>query len=478
MPLAIDTKNLTRDWFGIQRQPAVVIIDKDVRVQHFSDIDLRFVPEIVEELQRGVDIASRKKQMELDNEARFNSRLHRAIVEKSQTEKLEPISSFPFSNQHQIKGNWRVSFENSIIAASAEHYYPQAGQSEDGSKLFADSSGKHRVITVLDDSGRVYSVDNKGAKNEVANIPTDQAVNPKRIHVLPDPWLHRWIAIVPEGLPRYWLIDSAASTESGPVDATQFDFENQAESPVAFTWAVRDGEPILVIATNAGKVDVLAPPENKRSSYAADSVVSIAPTINDRAEAYGWNLIKANGDIEELEFLRSKATAGSEPFVSAIKRLTISPQPSAWEWGRNGNQGVMLGMSQLPSGETGSVLQTRFFESRLRHPLSVRPEQCRILSSTTLGDGSFYWLSTGPNRVLHLQAADGMSGDQMSLGTRIFGAGLFPDGENLQTVLAVEREVNCWSVSIPRLPAIVPASEAKPESSPKEAVSPSERPSA
>jgi hypothetical protein len=234
----------------------------------------------------------------------------------------------------------------------------------------------------------------------------------------------------------------------------------------------------LVIATNAAKVDVLTPPENKRSSYAAESVVSIAPTINDRGEVYAWNLIKTNGDIEELEFLRSKSRADIEPIGSPRKRLSIAPQPGAWEWGRNGNQGVMLGMSQLPSGETGSVLLTRFFESRLRHPLSVRPEQCRILSSATLKDGSFYWLSTGPNRILHLQAADGLSGDQMSLGTRIFAAGLFPDGENLQTVLAVEREVNCWSVSIPRLPAIVPASEAKPEVPAKEAVSASERPSA
>ncbi len=477
LPLAIDTKNMTRDLFGIQRQPAVVIIDKDVRVQHFSDVDLRFIPEIVEELQRGVDIALRKKQLELDNEARFNSRLHRAIIDKSQTEKLDPISSFPFSN-HQIKGSWKVSFENSIIAASAEHYYPQSGLAVDGSQLFTESASKHRVMTVLDDSGRVYSVDNKGNKDLIANIPTEQAVNPKRIHVLPDPWLHRWIAIVPEGLPRYWLIDSAASTESGPLDATQFDFENQDESPVAFTWAVRDGDPVLVIATNAAKLDVQTPTDKKRFSYAAESVVSIAPTINDRGETYSWNLIKANGDIEELEFLRSKTSAGTEPNGSQLKKLSIAPQPGAWEWGRNGNQSVMLGMSQLPSGETGSVLQTRFFESRLRHPLSVRPEQCRILSSATLKDGSFYWLSTGPNRVLHIQAADGMSGDQMSLGTRIFAAGLFPDGENLQTVLAVEREVNCWSVTIPRLPANIPTSEAKPEAPAKEAVSASERPSA
>lgn len=374
------------------------------------------------------------KQTELDNEARFNSRLHRAIVDKSQTEKLDSISSFPFSN-HVIKSEWSVTFENSIIAASAEHFYPKTGMAVEGTQLFAASAGAERVMTVLDDSGKVYSVDNKGVKSWIATIPTDQAVNPKRIHILPDPWLHRWIAIVPEGLPRYWLIDSSTKSASDPVEATQFDLDKQEESPIAFAWTVRDGEPVLVIATNASKLDVLTPPENKRFSYAAESVVSIAPTINDRGEAYGWNLIKSDGAIEELEFLRSKATANAEPVGPQVKRLGIAPQPSAWAWGRNANQGVLLGMSLLPSGETGSVLQSRFFESRLRHPLSVRPEQCRILSSATLKDGSFYWLSTGPNRVLHLQAADGMSGDQMSLGTRIFAAGLFPDGENLRTVL-------------------------------------------
>ena len=475
LPLAIDTKNLTRDLFSVQRQPAVVIIDKDVRVQHFSDLDLRFIPEIVDELQRGVDIASRRKQQELDDESMFNSRLHRAIIEKSQAEKLPPISSFPFSN-HLIKDQWKVAFENSIIAASAEHFYPQTGVTVDGMRLFAESAGTHRIMTILDDTGRVYAIDNKGEKKWIANIPTDQAMNPKRIHVLPDPWLHRWIAVVPEGLPRYWLIDSAANPDSDPVDATQFDFEDQDESPVAFTWAVRNGEPVLVIATNASKLDVLTPLENKRFSSKAESVVSIAPSINERGEAYSWNLIKTNGTIEELEFLRSKGTEGDQSTSAQVKRLSIIPQPSAWEWGRYRNQGVMLGMSHLPSGETGAVLQSRFFESRLRHPLSVRPEQCRILSSATLQDGSFYWLSTGPNRVLHLQAADGMSGDQMSLGTRIFAAGVFPDGGNLQTVLAVEREVNCWSVMIPK--NTVPAPEPRSEASEGEAVSPSEKPSA
>jgi hypothetical protein len=471
LPLAIDTKNLTRDWFGIQRQPAVVIIDKDVRVQHFSDLDLRFIPDIVEELQRGVDIASRRKQLELDDEARFNSRLHRAIIEKSQAEKLGPISSFPFSN-HQIKPEWSVKFENSIIAASSEHFYPQTGLALEGQQLFAESAIQQRVMTVLDDSGKVFAVDNKGGSNLIATIPTDQAVNPKRIHVLPDPWLHRWIAIVPEGLPRYWLIDSTLKSDRDPVEATQFDLDTQDESPVAFTWAVRDGGPVLVIATSSSKLDVLTPPENKRFSYTAESVVSIAPTINDRGEAFAWNIIKANGAIEELEFLRTKTSDGVESVGANVKKLSIAPQPSAWEWGRSGNQGVLLGMSHLPSGETGSVLQSRYFESRLRHPLSVRPEQCRILSSATLKDGSFYWLSTGPNRVLHLQAADGMSGDQMSLGTRIFAAGIFPDGENVRTVLSVEREVNCWSVLIPRAPSPAPSTppEAKTDATKLEAV--------
>ena len=477
LPLAIDTENLTQNVFSIRRQPAVVILDKLVRVQHFDDFGyLDLIANIVEDLHRGVDIASRRLQDAIHDEARFNSRLHRVIVEKSQTDKLTPIESFPFTD-HASKEAWHVSFSDTIIAASGEHFQPQAGMPNDPVELFKDDANRQRIMTILDELGHVYSIDNTGKKNWIANIPIDQADQAKRIHVLPDPWTHRWIAIVPEGLPRFWLIAPAASLESEPLDATQYDLD-QNESPVAFAWTVKDNVPSLAIATSLSKLRVLDPEAQKRFSADTGGIVSIVPSINDRGEVLGWNAIKTDGEILEIEDLRSRVSASIEELrTPQAKKLKFVPEACEWAWGRNRNQGMLLGMAQLPSGETGTILQSRFFEPKRLHPLSVRPEQCKIHSAATLPGGSLYWLSTAPNRVLHLQSADGFVTDQMSLGKRIISAGLFPDRNNIRVVLAVDTEVNCWSIEIPSTNA-TPGPAQGPAPGLREAISPSEQPSA
>ena len=132
----------------------------------------------------------------------------------------------------------------------------------------------------------------------------------------------------------------------------------------------------------------------------------------------------------------------------------------------------MLGLAKLPSGETGSILQSGKFEPILTHPLSVRADQCRILSSTSLVNGNFYWLSTAPRRVLHLQNNGQDFADQMSLGKPILSAAIFPDRDNLRMVIAVDSEVLCWKVPIPQpMPPSIPLSTGEPE-----AVKASERP--
>ena len=137
---------------------------------------------------------------------------------------------------------------------------------------------------------------------------------------------------------------------------------------------------------------------------------------------------------------------------------------------------MLLGMAKLPSGEAGTILQSDQFVPRLRHPLSVRPEQCRILSTAMMFDGSLYWLSTAPNRVLHLQNADGFVADQMSLGKRIVGAGIYPDGSNARIILVVDKEVNCWSIALPKANTQPGPNNATPPSD-REAVSATEPPS-
>lgn len=448
IPLAVDGDNLTQKLFQIPQAPAVMVLDKLTRVQ-FVDLsgDVRMVPDIVEELQRGKDFAAHVLQVALDDEARFASRLHRAVIEKEQVDQLPPLSPYIFT-YHETKAAWNVAFEDRIVAASGEPFFPRTGAEDLSINLFSGDSKRQRVMTVLDELGHVHSVDNKGTRNWVGSIPIDQAENPKRLHVLPDPWFHRWVAIVPEGLPRYWLIDVPSDPESEAVNATQFDLD-EGESSVACAWTSLGDSPRLMIASNKDRLRVLNPQTQEIVGAKTEPVAAIAPTLNSKGEFMAWNLIGLDGAITELT---TRTEGVNDP---RIVKLPFLPEPGAWTWGRNRDpngrdSGVLLGMARLPSGEAGSILQSQLFEPMLRHPLSVRPEQCRLLASTTIENGSFYWLATAPNRVLHLQTVNGYVADSMSLGKRIVGAGLFPRGNDLQIVIAVDNEVNCWSLEVPK----------------------------
>ena len=277
-----------------------------------------------------------------------------------------------------------------------------------------------------------------------------------RIHVSPDPWAHRWIAIVPEGLPRYWLAEMpdnwAQNNNAEPVDATEFTLA-ETESPTCFAWTVQRGKPSLTLATDASRLVVLDPETSKSSKGDATNVATIVPSLNDRGNCIGWNVLDFERNLIPIENLPShNSTADNEESsISIGNKISFTPELGAWTWGRNRDGALMLGLAKLPSGETGSKLQTGKREPLLTHALSVRAKQCRILSSTSHPQGRFYWLATAPRPVLHLQTMDGDSPDQMSLGKPILGAAIFPDGDMLRLVIAVDSEVICLKVSIPSI---------------------------
>jgi hypothetical protein len=58
-------------------------------------------------------------------------------------------------------------------------------------------------------------------------------------------------------------------------------------------------------------------------------------------------------------------------------------------------------------------------------------------------------LATGPSRILHLFSADLSLQDQASFGSRVFGTGLMGWQGDLKIIVALEKEVSCWSIDIP-----------------------------
>jgi hypothetical protein len=472
LPLAIDTEDVTRKVFQLTKQPAIVILGKNGDVQHVDEIGfLGMIPDYVETLRNGVDAASRVLINSLHDESRYASRLHRAVVDKSQVQNLKPIESFPFAFL-DIAPAWDQAFQDRIIAAGSEQFYPNANGAIASGEWSGNNSKPIRLMSVLDENGYIQTVNSAGVTAKIAKLSVEKADGAKRIHVLPDPWTHRWIAIVPEGLPRFWIVESPADEVSDssaePPEASEFSLDAN-ESVVATAWTLNGKKSSLSIATDASSLLVFDPVESQAKRSATGAVISIVPTLNDRAEPISWNLVDAQGSLTEILSLPGDGvTSGtSGPEDKKIKQLPFVPSSSNWTWGKQADQPVVVGMTMLPTGETGAVVQTRSFDPKLFHPLSVRPEQCKILSSTTLPNGAFYWLSTAPNRVLHLQTIGGIP-DQMSLGKKVLGASVVPDGNGLKLVLASENDVSCWKLTIPPPPA-------SPAISQPEAVSPSEK---
>lgn len=58
-------------------------------------------------------------------------------------------------------------------------------------------------------------------------------------------------------------------------------------------------------------------------------------------------------------------------------------------------------------------------------------------------------LASGPSKILHLFSADYRLFDQTSFGTKVFGAALIGWQGDLKIVVALEKEVSCWSIDVP-----------------------------
>jgi hypothetical protein len=430
-----------------------VVLDKRSVVQLVDEFGyLGVLPSLLKTLQSEVDPAARTLQQSLDDQSRYVSRLHRAIIDKTQVDKLSPIEPFPFTFHQSPRPDWYVPFESKIIAAGGEQYHAKLGSSDSPPIAFSKLESPVRVMTVLDEKGQIFTIDSAKKVKQIATIPMEKANNATRIHVVPEPWNHRWIAIIPEGLPRFWIIDTDLVSEENVQDATEYELKAD-ESPVAFAWTALGEKTSLAVSTDKSRLVVFVPGATKLMSADSSNAIAIVPSLNKYGECVDWSVCDVSGKLTPIGELPSSFKQEQ----GVIGQLSFVPLKGTWTWGRSLGKPVILAMADLPSGEAGTILQYQdgSYPSSA-HPLSVRAEQCRILASTTLKNGSFYWLATSPRRVLHLQTNDNYYRDQMSLGKPILGAAIFPDDANLSMVLAIEGLVSGWTVKIPPPPAAIP----------------------
>jgi hypothetical protein len=109
-------------------------------------------------------------------------------------------------------------------------------------------------------------------------------------------------------------------------------------------------------------------------------------------------------------------------------------------------------LGKLPSGETGILVANPSHQTLARRALCARLEQARLLGATRLKDGTLMGVATGPSRVLHLFSGDLRLIDQASLNARILGASLVTWQDDLKLLVALEREISCWSIDVPNAP--------------------------
>ena len=448
LPLALDTKNELQKLCGVSLTFANVVIGRDNRLHMISEIpNFRVLPNVVQSLKEGVDVATREIQDAVHDEARYASRLHRNILDKDQIENMEQmhreIAPFPMMN-HDMERDWALKLEQPLAAAGGELYLPHvAPDATMADDVFAKRDNGYRMMTGIDESGGIFIVDQSGEKSLVSSIPIELATNAVRIHIRPDPWTHGWVAVIPEGLPRFWFFMAPKRTTGAwvPTEAVQIKLD-EGESIESSMWATKDGSPILCMTTNKSRLRMFEPTTQKLTNSKLESnvvsMVGVIPQLDVDANCVGWSSLWSDSALDPL--------AGMS-LNSQTQQLMFRPEFGNWVWGV-GRQGPnLVALRKLESGETGSIQLDRSYKPLFSTALSVRPEQCRLLSAATVDKNQFYWLAAAPNRVLHLQTRDGGLPDQMSFGERVFGATILPYGSKLKLIVALEKEVSCWTLS-------------------------------
>ncbi|XZE17546.1 peroxiredoxin family protein [Pirellulaceae bacterium SH449] len=453
LPFGTDSQRTLADQLGVKATPATVVIGSDNRIQHFSEKRLPLgmvvdVPLLVKE----VDLATIAFKNAVQNEARYTAQLHRFVLAREELNKLPPdyqeIAQFPFVF-HDIQPDWKITFEDGIVAAMGEPFLVGLESSNTSVReLYADSASSVRVMTVLDDAGNLWAIDQRGERAIVAKLPVESTVNAKRFWIYPDPWKHEHIYIVPEGLPRYWFTVAPRGVGGNwsPLEVEQFPLLAD-ETILNAAWCLADGQPAFCVVTSASRIIALNP-ATQRSSVAVESnpqknaISSIMPRLNSKGAPIAWSAVRADGAIE---FIESQVPTSE---LGPPKPLMFKPEFGLWLWGVTPDGPRLVGLAKLPSAETAAVVLDDKFQSLSTQALATRPEQCRLLASTTSESNAFYFLMTAPNRVLHLQAIGGKFPDQMSFGRRIFGASIHSVGESLRIVVAMEGEVSSWTVRL------------------------------
>jgi hypothetical protein len=367
--------------------------------------NFRVLPNVVQSLKEGVDVATREIQDAVHDEARYASRLHRNILDKDQIENMEQmhreIAPFPMMN-HDMERDWALKLEQPLAAAGGELYLPHvAPDATMADDVFAKRDNGYRMMTGIDESGGIFTVDQSGEKSLVSSIPIE------------------WV----------------------PTEAVQIKLD-EGESIESSMWATKDGSPILCMTTNKSRLRMFEPTTQKLTNSKLESnvvsMVGVIPQLDVDANCVGWSSLWSDSALDPL--------AGMS-LNSQTQQLMFRPEFGNWVWGV-GRQGPnLVALRKLESGETGSIQLDRSYKPLFSTALSVRPEQCRLLSAATVDKNQFYWLAAAPNRVLHLQTRDGGLPDQMSFGERVFGATILPYGSKLKLIVALEKEVSCWTLS-------------------------------
>ncbi|MFZ4082445.1 MAG: hypothetical protein ACOYKN_14530 [Pirellula sp.] len=456
LPLAVDRDGSLSRAFQISQAPAMILLDRSRRVQVAEYVVqpnfIASIPELVSKLRGQQDLASRQLQQDLDNQSRFIGALHRVAIDKEQTAKIPEIIAFPFLI-HGMRRDWKIELEAPLVSAAGA-WYPQASLNATG-----EYSPSDIAMATLDEDGRLQSIAFDGTKKLCAKIEPEQADGAKRLVTSIDPWTRRWIAVVPEGLPRFWIASASGSSVT-PGLATAYNTQ-AAESPVCHAWIPHqsaDSKPLeskLAIGTSESRLMMIEPTSEQRlDGTFREPPVAFVPGLTSEGLVAEWDVLYSDGTLHKISNLTraGDVLAPGATLEARLDRLGVRAVSGNWLWGNHGSAAgrcVELFLGKLPSGETGTIVANHLHQPLVDRALTVRPEQARLLGATRLKDGSLMGVASGPNRILHLFSADLRLMDQASFSSRILGACVIGSQADLKLVVALEREVSCWTIDVP-----------------------------
>ncbi|MEM7473865.1 MAG: hypothetical protein AAF483_02675 [Planctomycetota bacterium] len=395
--LAVDRHAIGRDLFRIEEAPTVVLMDEQNRVQlietgYQPDL-LAELPELLEQIDQGVDVASRRQSAVRNVLRRFDANLQRA---------------FAIDQNRQVTSEVKPSYSPELVGLEIVKTIGF------DSKALATGSDTQERIWTLYENGSLW-IRNANTPESSLELNPEWEWQPQGKLLIDASG--RYVALVSTQTKLLQLYDCEKKRNQSiglQINAM----------PHEFAWLnLKTNETPRLAAITAEKELILIDPENHEqlSGTCPNLPVALLPQSTENSVVQG-RIVLANGSLEWLQLdyestvnrlpgLGKQVSFGSKETTSVPKKmLGFKPRSGSWIAWQDDSRSRVLARGWLARDEPAMLMLDEQFNPawHFRMPIRKRAREDYIASvSKDPSTGLAVWLMADADQTIYLLREDG-----------------------------------------------------------------------